>query len=60
MVLSELFRILKPGGSGILMVLINLKIDKIKEDSTINDIGKRWRDLVRMIIFDNIQKQVLL
>ena len=41
--LSELFRILKPGGSGILMVPINLRIDKIREDPTITDIGERWR-----------------
>jgi len=41
--LSELFRILKPGGSGILIVLINLRIDKIREDSLVTDIGERWR-----------------
>ena len=41
--LSELFRILKPGGSGILMVLINLRIDKTREDPTVTDIGERWR-----------------
>ncbi len=41
--LSELFRILKIGGSGILMVPINLSIDKIEEDPNIDDIGERWR-----------------
>jgi ribosomal protein L37AE/L43A len=42
--LSELFRVLKTGGSGILMVPINLRIDKIREDPTITDIGERWRE----------------
>jgi SAM-dependent methyltransferase len=41
--LSELFRILKPGGFGILMVPIILKIERIDEDSTIMDIETRWR-----------------
>ncbi len=41
--LSELFRILKTGGSGILMVPLNLRIDKIEEDPNVDDIGERWR-----------------
>ncbi len=41
--LSELYRILKPGGWGILMVPINLKIDRIDEDPSITDIAERWR-----------------
>ncbi|NTW43331.1 MAG: class I SAM-dependent methyltransferase [Anaerolineaceae bacterium] len=41
--LSELFRILKPGGFGILMVPIILKIDQIDEDPTITDVETRWR-----------------
>jgi SAM-dependent methyltransferase len=41
--LSELYRILKPGGSGILMVPINLRLDKIREDPSVTDIGERWR-----------------
>ena len=41
--LSELFRILKVGGFGILMVPINLKTQEIDEDPTISDIGERWR-----------------
>jgi glycosyltransferase involved in cell wall biosynthesis/SAM-dependent methyltransferase len=41
--LSELYRILKPGGSGILMVPINLRIEKIREDPSLTDIGERWR-----------------
>jgi len=39
----ELFRILKPGGFGILMVPINLKISEIDEDPTVTDIAERWR-----------------
>ncbi len=41
--LSELLRILKPGGFGILMVPIILKNDKIDEDPTVTDVGERWR-----------------
>jgi SAM-dependent methyltransferase len=41
--LKELFRILRPGGFGILMVPINLKITKIDEDPTIEDAEERWR-----------------
>lgn len=41
--LSELFRILKPGGFGILMVPIVLKIEQIDEDPTIIDVETRWR-----------------
>jgi SAM-dependent methyltransferase len=41
--LSELFRILKPSGFGILMVPINLNVNKIDEDPGIKDAGERWR-----------------
>ncbi len=41
--LSELLRILKPGGFGILMVPIVLKIKQIDEDPTITDVETRWR-----------------
>lgn len=41
--LAELFRILKPGGFGILMVPIVLAIDEIDEDPGLEDVGERWR-----------------
>jgi predicted SAM-dependent methyltransferase len=41
--LSELWRVLKPGGWGILMVPINLAITSIDEDPSVTDIGERWR-----------------
>lgn len=41
--LSELYRILKPMGQGILMVPIVLGIEEIDEDPSITDIAERWR-----------------
>ena len=41
--MAELYRILKPGGQGILMVPINLKAVEIDEDPSVTDIGERWR-----------------
>ena len=41
--LSELFRVLSPGGWSILMVPINLVITQIDEDPSITDVGERWR-----------------
>lgn len=41
--LSELFRILKRGGQGILMVPIILGVEEIDEDPTVTDAGERWR-----------------
>jgi len=51
--LRELFRILKPGGWGILMVPIIMTLEQIDEDPLLEDIGERWRrfgqdDHVRM------------
>ena len=41
--MRELFRILKRGGWGILMVPIILTLDQIDEDPLLKDIGERWR-----------------
>lgn len=41
--LSELLRILKRGGKGILMVPIILSIDQIDEDPDVIDVAERWR-----------------
>lgn len=41
--LCELYRILKPGGRGILMVPIVLSLREIDEDPTVLDEGERWR-----------------
>ncbi len=41
--LRELYRILKVGGQGILMVPIVLTIEEIDEDPSVTDIAERWR-----------------
>lgn len=51
--MAELYRVLKKGGKGIVMVPINLGLEKTLEDPTITDIATRWKlfgqdDHVRM------------
>jgi SAM-dependent methyltransferase len=41
--LSELYRVLKPSGWGIIMVPINLAIQQIEEDPQEADVSERWR-----------------
>ena len=41
--LSELFRVLRPGGGGILLVPIVLGVEEIDEDPTVTDPLERWR-----------------
>jgi len=55
--LSELFRILKPGGCGILMVPIVLKLEEINEDITITDEVTRGSGLGNMTISDFTRKR---
>jgi len=50
--LRELYRILKPGGKGILMVPIVLSLGEIDEDPTVLDEGERWR---RFGQFDHVR-----
>lgn len=50
--LGELYRILKHGGQGILVVPIELPADEIDEDPSVTDPGERWR---RFGQFDHVR-----
>ncbi len=41
--LRELFRVLRPGGSGIVMVPVALDIQQVDEDPSVTDEAERWR-----------------
>lgn len=56
--ISELYRILKKGSCGILVAPIVLGLEKTLEDTTITDVGERWRlfgqdDHVRLYAHDD-------
>ena len=50
--LAELYRILRPGGKGVLMVPLVLTIDNIDEDPSVTDESERWR---RFGQFDHVR-----
>lgn len=61
--LRELYRVLKRGGWGIVMVPICLAIDAIDEDPNVTDVGERWRrfgqdDHIRLYNLDGFVERV--
>jgi SAM-dependent methyltransferase len=61
--LRELYRVLKRGGWGIVMVPICMAIDAIDEDPTVTDEGERWRrfgqdDHIRLYNHDGFVQRV--
>jgi len=60
--ISELYRITKKGGTGILMAPIIIGLDKTIEDPTVRDEANRWRlfgqnDHVRLYAHDDYVKK---
>jgi SAM-dependent methyltransferase len=61
--ISELYRILKKGGCGILVAPIVIGLDKTLEDPTITDVAERWRlfgqdDHVRLYAHDDYVNKI--
>lgn len=61
--MSELYRILKKGGCGILMAPIVIGLEKMLEDLTLKDKAERWRlfgqdDHVRLYAHDDYIKKI--
>ena len=62
--MKELYRVTKTGGKGIVMVPINLQLEKTIEDAHCTDVGYRWKyfsqdDHVRMYAKNDLINRLL-